>query len=345
MRAISDVAERARGAKFPRGGRPHTAGVVPTTALLAGLSRLAALLLAILTAQAAVSGQASANSEAPRVFQECDVCPVMVEVPPGEFIMGAEGGEEGRPDGPPHPVRIARAFAIGKFEVTNREFAAFVDDTGYETSPPCAVREGDGWMLHPEALWTDLRTGQAYEADHPVACVNWLDARAYMEWLAAKTGQPYRLPSEAEWEYAALGGASGDFPWGADPDAACTQANVYDASAEAAHGYSWQSAACDDGFSMLAPVGRLQPNGFGLHDVAGNLWEWVEDCYIAPYPADIPSDGSALSPPPGECERRSVRGGSWTSRISRQRVAFRGRDPEDLRYSIFGFRVARSLAP
>ena len=297
---------------------------------------------ALLLGLAAVAAQAD-ESDAPRVFRDCDVCPAMVEVPPGDFVMGAEGGEEGRPDGPPHAVGIKRAFAIGQFEVTNREFAVFVDDTGYETAPPCAVRVGDEWLLHPEAHWTDLRTGQEWQADHPVACVNWLDARAYVAWLAETSGQPYRLPSEAEWEYAARGGVSGDFPWGADPHEACSQANVYDSSAQAMHGYSWQPADCDDGFAMLAPVGRLQPNGFGLHDVAGNLWEWVEDCYEAPYPADIPVDGSSYGPPPGQCDRRSVRGGSWTSRISRQRLAFRGRDPEDLRYSIFGFRVARSL--
>ena len=276
-------------------------------------------------------------------FRDCDECPEMVVVPSGEFIMGAEGGEEGRPDGPPHSVAFARPFAIGKFEVTNREFTAFVAETGYETPKSCLVRVGDEWLMHPESHWTGLRTGQESEPDHPVACVNWLDSRSYVAWLAEKTGQPYRLPSEAEWEYAARGGVSGDFPWGDDPDGACAHANVYDLSAQAEHGYSWEVADCDDGFALLAPVGRYQANGFGLHDVAGNLWEWVEDCYEAPYGAHMPTDGSAFGPPPGQCERRSVRGGSWTSRISRQRLAFRGRDPEDFRYSIFGFRVARSL--
>ncbi len=305
---------------------------------------MAVLTIAIAVILLLAGGSARADEGlAGSYFQDCDECPEMVVVPPGEFIMGAEGGEEGRPDGPPHPVSIGRPFAIGKYEVTNREFAVFVDETGYETEAGCAVRVGDEWLMHPDSHWTDLHTGQEWEPDHPVACVNWLDARAYVAWLADRSGQPYRLPSESEWEYAARGGASGDFPWGPDPDQACSYANVYDSSAQAQQGYSWQSAVCDDGFAMLAPVGRLQPNGFGLHDVAGNLWEWVEDCYEAPYPADIPSDGSSYRPPPGQCERRSVRGGSWTSRISRQRLAFRGRDPEDLRYSIFGFRVARSL--
>ncbi|WP_446830788.1 formylglycine-generating enzyme family protein [Candidatus Foliamicus sp.] len=307
---------------------------IVVAALLASLAPPEALAAAGTQVQEALPGDE---------FQECEHCPRMLVVPPGEFVMGTEGGEVGRPDGPPHLVRIARPFAIGKFEVTNREFAAFVADSGYETTPPCAVRDGDGWLLHSEAHWTDLRTGQAYQPEHPVACVNWLDARAYVAWLAEKTGQPYRLPSEAEWEYAARGDASGRFAWGDDPLAACAYANVYDISAQAAHGYSWQAADCDDGFAKLAPVGRLQANGFGLHDVAGNLWEWVEDCYEAPYPAHIPADGSAYSPLPGQCENRSVRGGSWTSRISRQSLYFRGRDPEDRRYSIFGFRVARSL--
>ena len=286
---------------------------------------------------------AADSTPLPATFRDCEECPEMVVAPSGEFVMGAEGGEEGRPEGPLRTVRIAQAFAIGKFEVTNREFAAFVAETGYETPTSCAVRVGDKWLMHPEAHWTDLRTGQESEPDHPVACVNWLDARAYVAWLAQKSGQPYRLPSEAEWEYAARAGVSGDFPWGDDPVSACAYANVYDLSANAEHGFSWEVANCDDGFALLAPVGRYRANAFGLHDVAGNLWEWVEDCYQAPYAAHMPTDGSAYGPPPGQCERRSVRGGSWSSRISRQRLTFRGRDPEDLRYSIFGFRVARSL--
>jgi len=289
------------------------------------------------------AGMAVAESGPGAAFRDCARCPDMIVVRGGEFVMGADGGEEGRPEGPPRTVRIKRDFAIGKHEVTNAEFRAFVSATGYEAEKGCRGKFGGEWEHHPESFWADLMLGQDSKPDHPVACVNWLDARAYVAWLAGKSGQPYRLPSEAEWEYAARGGVSGDFPWGPEPNQGCGHANVYDSSAQSMHGYSWQPAACDDGFPMLAPVGRLQPNGFGLHDVAGNLWEWVEDCYEAPYPADIPTDGSAYGPPPGQCDRRSVRGGSWTSRISRQRLAFRGRDPEDLRYSIFGFRVARSL--
>ena len=264
-------------------------------------------------------------------------------VPGGGFVMGAEGGEEGRPEGPPREVRIVRDFAMGKFEVTNAQFAAFVSATGYEAGKGCRGKFEGEWQIHPESHWADLRLGQNPEPDHPVTCVSWLAARAYVDWLARTSGQPYRLPTEAEWEYAARAGAVGRFTWGEGPHQACAYANVYDASAVPVHAFDWQAADCNDGFPTLAPVGMFQPNAFGLHDVAGNVWEWVEDCYVEPYTSELPTDGSAVATPPGQCDRRSVRGGSWITRPDRQRLTFRGRDPEEIRYSFFGFRVARSL--
>ena len=214
--------------------------------------------------------------------------------------MGAEGGEEGRPDGPPHEVSIARAFAIGQFEVTNREFAAFVADTGYETEPPCAVRVGDEWLLHPEATRTDLKTGQAWEPDHPVACVNWLDARAYVEWLAETTGQPYRLPSEAEWEYAARGGASGRFSLGRRiRSTPAAHANVYDSSAQAMHGYSWEAARLRRRFSRSwrrsAVCSRTASACTMWPAISGNGWRTATKPPIQPH---IPVDGSGLRSAP-----------------------------------------------
>lgn len=285
----------------------------------------------------------AADGGTPKTFRDCDECPEMVIVPGGTFRMGAEGGEEGRPEGPPREVRIAQSFAVGKYEVTNRQFAAFVKATGYEVVKGCRGSFGGEWQVNPESHWTNLLLGQKAEPDLPVACISWLDARAFVQWLAEISGQPYRLPTEAEWEYAARGGSRGDFTWGDDPDRACVFANVYDLSAEPVHDFGWQVADCDDGFPTLAPVGSYRPNSFGLYDAAGNVWEWVEDCYVAPYTTDLPTDGSALSVAPGRCERRGVRGGSWITRPDRQRLTFRGRDPEDIRYSFFGLRVARSL--
>ena len=278
-----------------------------------------------------------------KMFRDCDQCPEMVVVPPGKFVMGADGAVDGRPMGPSHEVQITRSFAMAKYEVTNRQYDDFVTATGYEMSKGCRGRIDGEWAMNPDAHWTDLRVGQESEPEHPVACVSWLDARAYVAWLSEISGQPYRLPSEAEWEYAARGGMSSDYPWGDDPDQGCANANMYDLSADVVHDFGWPLIDCDDGYPTLAPVGQFQPNGFGLHDVTGNVWEWVEDCYEVLYPDDIPTDGSAYGLPPGQCEYRAVRGGSWITNPNWQRLPFRGRDPETVRYSFFGFRVARSL--
>jgi len=278
-------------------------------------------------------------------LQDCAQCPALVVVPAGEFRMGAAGGEEGRPEGPVHTVHIARAFALGRYEVTQAQFAAFVSATGHAMGGGCQVWAGE-WRTPPDADWTDPGYGRMPFDDEPVTCVSWNDAEAYVQWLARRTGRHYRLPSEAEWEYAARAGSTGDYFWavpGTDADAAaCTFANVYDASGARANGFGWAPFGCDDGFARAAPVGSFRPNAFGLHDMIGNVWEWTADCYQAPYPA-TPVDGSAVQSATGSCERRSVRGGSWITRPSRQRVSFRGRDPADARYSFFGFRVARDL--
>ena len=302
-------------------------------------------LLFLLTLFSLTVGAAAAEGGSQASFRDCDQCPEMILVRAGEFVMGAEGGEEGRPEGPPRTVRVERDFAMGKYEVTNAQFEDFVSATGYEVTPGCRGKFDGEWQNHPETNWADLRLGQESEPEHPVACVSWLDARAYVDWLARISGRPYRLPTEAEWEYAARAGSPGAFTWGEDPGPACEHANVYDASAAPVHDFDWQAADCDDGYPTLAPVGMFRPNAFGLHDVAGNVWEWVEDCYVEPYTAELPKDGSAIAVPPGQCERRSVRGGSWITRPDRQRLTFRGRDPEDIHYTFFGLRVARSLNP
>lgn len=280
----------------------------------------------------------------PQAFSDCDGCPEMVIVPAGAFVMGSEGSVDDRPMGPAHEVNVARSFAVGKYEITNRQYEEFLKATGYEMSPGCRSNIGGEWLEVPEAHWTDLQLGQEYEPEHPVACVSWLDARAYVAWLSEKSGQRYRLPTEAEWEYAARGRASGGYPWGEDPDQGCAYGNVYDLSADAVHDLGWRLFNCDDGYPTLAPVGQFLPNGFGLHDVTGNVWEWVEDCYEVFYPDDTPTDGSAYDTPSGQCELRAVRGGSWLTRPSWQLLTFRGRDPVEVRYTFFGFRVARSLS-
>jgi formylglycine-generating enzyme required for sulfatase activity len=292
---------------------------------------------------AVVAAGCAGAPEAGTVFRDCVDCPVMVVVPASRFAMGAEGGEEGRPEGPVRQVAIARAFALGRYEVTQREYAAFVTDTRRETRGGCQVWEG-GWRFPEDADWTNPGYGRVPFDDEPVACVSWLDAQAFVAWLARRTGEPYRLPTEAEWEYAARAGSTTGYFWGDGTGApACDYANVYDASGARRNGFDWAPFDCDDGHGQAAPVGSFRPNAFGLHDMIGNVWEWLADCFVAPYPAK-PADGTAVQPPPGAaCARRAARGGSWITRPSRQRVSFRGRDPEETLYSFFGFRVARDL--
>jgi len=276
------------------------------------------------------------------VFRDCPGCPDLVVVPAGSFRMGAEGGEEGRPEGPVRDVRVRSAFAAGVTEVTQEQFAAFVVATRREMPGGCRVWDGHEWQYPDDADWTNPGYGRVPFAEEPVTCVSWRDARDYAAWLAERTGKAYRLLSEAEWEYVARAGTTGPFPWPADdPAAPCAAGNVYDAAGARRNNFDWAPFACDDGFGQAAPVGSFAANAFGLRDILGNVWEWTEDCYVAPYPPS-PVDGSPLTVA-GDCERRTVRGGSWITRPSRQTVSFRGRDPEDARFSFFGFRVARDL--
>jgi formylglycine-generating enzyme required for sulfatase activity len=177
--------------------------------------------------------------------------------------------------------------------------------------------------------------------NEPVSCISWHDAKAYVSWLSAKTGKRYRLLSESEWEYVARAGTSTRFFWGDSAEEACEHVNLFDASGRRMSDLPYVPAECDDGFPFTAPVGSFDPNAFGLHDVTGNVWEWTEDCFTVPYPPDL-GDGRSYQSE-GDCEKRSIRGGSWITTPSRQRPAFRGRDPADVVFSPFGFRVARDL--
>jgi formylglycine-generating enzyme required for sulfatase activity len=301
-------------------------------------------------------GTAGIAPAKPRSFTDCaQGCPAMVVVPAGRFTMGADAGEEGRPEGATHPVTIARPFALATREVTNAQYALFIAQTGYATSRGCRsfVRATGKVDPIPDADFRHPGAGAGEGApDMPVVCVSWRDAKAYTAWLSQKTGKTYRLPSEAEWEYAARAGTQGDYPWTGGAAGACTRANVLDADGMADGalavfgGAGGMSAAvpCHDGHAGVAPVGSYSANAFGLYDMIGNVWEWTQDCYIAPYAADAPRDGRAYEAN-GPCPRRAVRGGSWISAAFRNRVTWRGRDPEDQVSWIFGFRVARDVAP
>ena len=274
------------------------------------------------------------------VFKDCDACPEMVVIPAGEFIMGSPSYEVGRWDNeaPVHRVHVP-SFALGKFEVTRGQFAAFVLDTGYSAGGDCYVDKGGGDFGNVASKnWRDPNFSQM-DRD-PAVCVNWEDAKAYVEWMGRKTGKRYRLPSESEWEYAARAGTTTARYWGNDPNEACASANVFDRTSRSKNGYDWAHHECTDGHAYTAPIGSFRPNGFGLHDVLGNVWEWVEDCWNDSY-AEAPRNGSAWSR--GECRKRVLRGGSWDHVPKFVRAAYRGRSEPAYRDFDYGFRVARTL--
>jgi formylglycine-generating enzyme required for sulfatase activity len=299
---------------------------------------LAFMLLGIAAACAPAQAKAPATGSS---FQDCPDCPTLVVVPAGEFTMGSLNGDPDRPESPVRKVRIGYRFAVGRTPVTNAQFKRFVTATHHETRKGCGViRDGD-FHVSAEADWKDPGYGRPPRDEEPVVCVSWLDAKAYAAWLSKMTRHHYRLLSEAEWEYAAKAGSTTRFPWGDDPVESCKHANLYDESAAGLNMAGFPTAACNDGFSGVAPVASFPANPFGLYDMIGNVWQWVEDCYLFEYP-EWPVDGTPVEVM-SACPLRSIRGGSWATRVDRLRASWRGRDPETRMNILFGFRIARDL--
>ena len=275
-------------------------------------------------------------------FRDCPECPEMVVVPAGSYRMGSPPHEQGRGDdeGPVHRVTFAAPFAVGKYEVTVAEFGRFVDETGYSAGSSCVTYENGEFESRAGRGWRNPGFGQS--GAHPVACVNWNDAQAYVAWLSRETGEKYRLPSESEWGYAARAGTATARYWGAGESGQCRHANGVDASAEERYSDWTTVASCKDGYVHTAPVGSFAANGWRLHDMLGNVWEWTEDCWNGSY-AGAPANGSAWQY--GDCAAHVLRGGSWSNSPSDLRAANRGRNSSGYRYYFVGFRVARTLAP
>lgn len=297
----------------------------------------------VLLALGGAKDSAAANPALGSSFRDCPDCPEMVVIPPGEFVMGFDGGEAERYEGPQRRITIGYAFAIGKYEVTNAEYGRFIRDTGHVSGRDCNILRDGRYRPEPDTSWINPGYGRAIAGDEPVVCIDWNDASAFVTWLSKKTGQKYRLASEAEWEYVARGNRGGHrFVWADRPTDACLESNLFDAAAAAAREESRiEAAPCNDGYAGVAPVGSRAANPFGVHDIIGNVWEWVEDCYVMPLPESAPRDGSpqvTLG-----CDRRGAKGGSWLSSFSRQTPTFRGRDPVTLVSQIFGLRVVREL--
>ncbi len=267
-------------------------------------------------------------------FRDCPTCPQMVVVPAGSYQMGSPSYEAGRDEdeGPAHRVTIAQPFAVGVYEVTVGEYGRFVGATGYEGERGCREWTGEQWEARSGWSWRDPGHGQSER--EPVVCVSWRDARAYTEWLSREMGKPYRLPSEAEWEYVARAGSTTARYWGEGEAGQCRYANGADSS------WTNEGANCDDGYTRTAPVGSFRPNAFGLYDVLGNVREWTQDCWHASY-GGAPRDGRAWEG--GECGRRVLRGGSCHHLPGGLRSAARSWVTAVNRYIIVGFRIARSL--
>ena len=248
-----------------------------------------------------------------KVFRDCAECPEMVVVPAGSFTMGSPPDEEVREDneGPQHRVTIPAPFAVGKYEVTFAEWDACVTAGGCGSHRP----DDEGWG----------------RSRRPVVNVSWTDSQAYVRWLSRKTGARYRLLSEAEWEYAARARTTTAFWWG--NEVGRNQANCSEC------GSRWD-------IWKTGPVGSFAANGFGLHDVHGNVWEWVEDCWHGDYEG-APTDGSVRKTgawmATGYCNDRVLRGGSWAAVPWRLRSAYRYVYSAWDRSGTVGFRVARTL--
>jgi formylglycine-generating enzyme required for sulfatase activity len=262
-----------------------------------------------------------------------------VNIPAGRFQMGSPSYEKGRYDdeGPLHDVTIA-AFALSKYDVTRGEFAAFVKETGYDAGNSCYTFETNDWVSHDGRSWRDPAFRQT-DRD-PVVCVNWNDIHAYAEWLGRKTGHRYRLPTEAEWEYAARAGTTSARFWGGNPDQACEYANVADQTArdQISGAKTWEIHNCRDGYAYTSQVGNFKPNAFGLYDMLGDVWQWTEDCYHKNYNG-APGNGSAWTT--GTCELHACRGGAWLIEPENVRSASRVRDYPMSRFTSLGFRLIR----
>ena len=275
-------------------------------------------------------------------FRDCPDCPEMVVVPAGSFDMGSPPGEGGRLDSedPVHRVTISEPFAVGVYEVTRAEWSRFVSRTGYAAGGSCWTYESGEWNDRTGRSWRN--PGFIQGEGHPVVCVSWEDARAYVEWLSSATGVEYRLLSESEWEYVARGGSSTPRYWGGSESGQCSHSNGADGTLKSRYrDWEWPTVPCADGHVQTSPVGSFRANGFGLHDVMGNVLEWVEDCWHESY-RGAPGDGSAWTSG-GDCGHHVLRGGSWFYGRRLLRSAYRFRDSSGFRYGNVGFRVSRTL--
>jgi formylglycine-generating enzyme required for sulfatase activity len=270
-------------------------------------------------------------------FRDCPECPEMLVVPHGSFLMGAtqseldklsqQYGQNLNREAPRHSVTISKSFAVGKFAVRRDEFEAFIRESGYQ------IDEGCWTWKYKQDTPSYKSPGFKQTNSHPVVCVNWEDAAAYVSWLSKKTGKAYRLLTEAEREYVARAGTTTSFWWG---ESISPQQANYDGN------YAFGNGERGTYRQTTVPVDSFKPNPWGLYQVHGNVWEWVEDCWLEDY-TEVPQDGSPVKTE--KCNYRVLRGGAWSSGPEDLRATYRHWSDPAFRVPRFGFRVARSITP
>jgi len=281
---------------------------------------------------------------------EAPILPPMVTIPAGVFTMGSTeppigDGRHNPGEGPPHAVTVP-SFRMAKYETTVAQFRQFVAATGHRTQDQCwQYDKGDGVRL-ADVKWD--APAHAPTDFHPVMCVTWEDANAYAAWLSQQTGRQFRLPSEAEWEYAARAGSTAKYPSGDAPERLCEVANMKDRrfrdAAKRDYGLDMLVTDCDDGAEYTSVVGMYPANAFGLHDVMGNVAEWVADCQHPDYKG-APANGAAWT---RGCDTDGdyfiTRGGSYSSSRQLLRSAARGHGGRTNASSLGeGFRIAEDI--
>jgi formylglycine-generating enzyme required for sulfatase activity len=282
--------------------------------------------------------------QAGSTFKDCADCPEMVVIPAGSFTMGSNAAEQALAntagvgknftdrENPQHSVSV-RSFAAGRYAVTKGQFAAFAKAKAYQTEAEkddgCFAWTGTEWKKDKAYNWRSPGFNQA--DDHPVACVSWNDAQAYAQWLSQTTGKAYRLPSEAEREYAARAGSQTAFWWG-------NSINTNQANYNGNYAYNGSEKGLYR--QTTVAVNSFAANPFGLYNMHGNVLEWTQDCWNETYQG-APTDGSAWAT--GDCSQRVLRGGSWGNIPAILRSAIRHGDAAVGRFTITGFRLARTL--
>jgi formylglycine-generating enzyme required for sulfatase activity len=323
-------------------------------AFLRGSSRIiqaGALILAFIAiSNQAISAENSNNFKAFDTFSDCDACSEMVVLPAGEYMMGATKNEfEAHPeygyaymDETPRHKEVVNSFAIGKYDVTKRQFSEFSDESGF-VGAGCDVLENGRWRFDSHASWRD--PGFLQTENDPVVCIAWEDATAYIKWLndklhASGSSRSYRLPTETEWEYAARAGVNDATYWGGNRLSQCKFENARNASSVRVFGVDTPRVECDTGFSRTAPVGSFNSNPWGLFDMLGNVHQWVADCSRVGYRTPIPT-----APALGalDCSLRALRGASWATVPFSVRAAARAASKPTTRSSAYGFRLATDM--